>query len=165
MNPVHENQKPLIRAAIIFLIVSWSACAFAVEINDRFLNALSWVESRDVDSAIGKRGEIGRFQMTEDAAKDALRFLRGGRSVAENSAGLEIRRMLVRSAASTALAKAYCELLNAQLRRKLKREPSHSEIYAAYNLGFAGFERRRFKISNCPKTTRLAAKQIEERIK
>jgi hypothetical protein len=37
--------------------------------------------------------------------------------------------------------------------------PTHTDVYAMWNLGFAGYRRRHFDIDKCPRITRRAAAQ------
>lgn len=68
-----------------------------------------------------------------------------------------------REAAGAAAAR-YLRQLGAQLGNALRREPSAAQLYAAWNLGFEGFRRRRFDLRRCPAITRQRAMIVESAV-
>ncbi len=57
-------------------------------------------------------------------------------------------------------AQEYIEILTANLRAALRRDPSSSELLATYQLGQSGFRKRGFSLTKCPASVRRAAEQI-----
>ena len=62
------------------------------------------------------------------------------------------------------IAATYLTGLFCRLSPVLGRSPSAGELYAAYNLGFAGFQRRGFNHERCPRRTRAAALAVERMV-
>ena len=55
---------------------------------------------------------------------------------------------------SRAYAGDYLEIVAMQLRDRMKRRPTLEELWCGWNLGVVGFERRKFRVSKTPQTTR-----------
>jgi hypothetical protein len=51
-------------------------------------------------------------------------------------------------------------MLDTQLNRALRRTPTHTELYAAWNMGFTAYRRTGFSLSRCPVSTQRAAARI-----
>lgn len=58
------------------------------------------------------------------------------------------------------IATAYVTRLRSELARRLRRDPTAAEIYAAYNLGVRGFSRRGLRLDRCPPLTRARAAAV-----
>jgi hypothetical protein len=114
------------------------------------LNRIAQIESRGISSTIGRRGERGAFQIDLAAWTDISSVRRHqGLTVFDWSAA--------HTPAGRAYASTYLGMLRIDLTRALRRVPTDGELYAAYNLGFAGFARRGFVLARCPARTRAAA--------
>ena len=115
------------------------------------LDAVAAIESGFDSQARGARGERGAWQHRAGAWADVNRALGWSHPFTQ--------------ATNAALARTYAghylRLLEARLAARLHRAPSLGEVYAAYNLGFAGFERRRFVLGRCPARTRDAVQRLD----
>ena len=120
-----------------------------------FLDALEHVESGMDARATGDRGKArGSFQFWAVAWSDVSRVRQSrGQSVAHYWCATN--RAVARSYAST-----YLGMLQSYLTTALKRQPTHSELYACWNLGPSGFRRRGFSLKRCPATTQRAAARL-----
>ena len=124
--------------------------------SDRLLDAIARVESGVKPWAVGDGGKaLGAFQIHAAAWSDVNRVReKEGRIQHRHSAAFN-------PAVAREYAREYLTLLNIELAKALGRYPAPSETYAAYNLGFAGFKRRGFKVDNCPVTTRKACARVD----
>jgi len=125
-----------------------------------FLHAVREVESNNGLNRYGDNGEsLGDFQLSEAAWLDVNEWRR-----ARNLKTYQYERSVYHSYISRVYASNYLTILHAELTRKLKRPPTHSELYAAYNLGLATFAQCDFKLSRVNSTTRAKCKQIGMRL-
>jgi hypothetical protein len=122
-------------------------------VSERFLDALSMIESGGNHRAKGRAGERSAFQIRPVAWQytSGLRQ-RAGETVHPFSAAgrSEIARDYARS------------LLEDHSRRfadKHERTPTPGELYAMWNLGFDGYQRRG-SLDRCPELTRDAAQRL-----
>jgi len=122
---------------------------------NNFLDAIERIESNGNPHAIGDKGKArGPFQFWAVAWSDVSRVRsKRGQSVAHYWCATN--RVTARSYAMT-----YLGMLNTYLTTALKRQPTHTELYAAWNLGPSGFKRRGFSLSRCPASTQKAAARI-----
>jgi hypothetical protein len=106
------------------------------------IEAIAIVESNNNPKAIGDNGKAsGAWQMWEVARIDA-------------------RKILGRDGTDKELATALLGSISKRLEAKLGRKATDQEIYAVWNLGFSGFQKRGFKIENCPRITQNACAKI-----
>lgn len=133
---------------IVLTFITASSCRGSV-VSERFLDALSFVESSNRDNVIGKRGELGRFQFSL-AAWTQISVEPYASATQERAARLSARK--------------YCLWLEARLTRALKRPATAGEVYAAYNCGLSRFEERDYKLSRCPLRTQRNAKFIQSKL-
>lgn len=150
-----ECVKPKVGAAAAIIVsaivvLSFVSCAHAQDKTwNRILDGIALVESGNNHRAIGDGGKArGAFQFHRAAWAESTR--------------------LPYSAASTdaARAVAYCYLTNlhSRLVTATGTNPTVEQLYAAWNLGFAGFRRRDFLLSKCPAVTQRAAAKLRRYI-
>ena len=139
----------------IFTII---LCAIAscqqirAQVSDKFLDAVAMVESSGKTNAIGDNGKaLGMFQLHRDAWEDAAKI---DPSLGDYKTGALNRETSRRA------ARVYFNILSARLIRA-NAANSPANLYAAYNVGFAGFSKRGFSLSKCPVSTQKAVKKLE----
>jgi hypothetical protein len=140
----------------IFIVPSIHAGEWRPE--ERFLNAIRFVESSNGRFLIGDEGRsLGDFQMSEAAWKDVTgwRIKRGLRTY-------DYRAHVFNPKINRIYAADYLSILRGQLKKKLQRAPTAGEIYAAYNLGLAGFARSNYKLSRVNSMTARKCALISE---
>lgn len=120
----------------------------------KLLKAISMVESGHKDNAVGSRGEQGRYQLSRVAWAhiSSLRARKGVKVWSYSAAN--------KMAPASIYAQDYLAIQAGQFKKATGRNPSPQEAYAMWNLGFAGFKRRGFKLSRCPSITRRAAARV-----
>jgi hypothetical protein len=110
------------------------------------INALAIIESGCNMKAVGKKGERTAWQILPTTwnqyAKEAERRNRTNDAF---------------NVASRIYAHNYNRFVNATSNR-----PTHVDVYAMWNLGFAGYKQRDFQIERCPRITRKAAQHYSE---
>ena len=127
------------------LSMTMSARAMTTE-PTTWLAALSQVESGDNQHAVGKAGELSKFQITEGAWKDHCRC---AFTHARDEELAEIIALKIRHANW------------ARLKQALKREPTPAEEYTSWNIGLKGFSRYGYSIRRVPKVYRERAERFE----
>lgn len=123
---------------------------------DEFLQAVRFVESSNGANKIGDNGEsLGDFQLSEAAWLDvnAWRRVRGLKTYPY--AGAVFHSFINRVYASN-----YLSILYTELQRKMKRAPTHGELYAAYNLGMNSFAQCNYQLHRVNSVTRARCEQI-----
>jgi len=144
---------------ILVCYICLSAAAYAREWQptDDFLHAVRFVESNNGQNKYGDNGDsLGDFQLSEAAWLDVNEWRR--------ARGLKTYRYdgtVFHSYISRVYASNYLTILYTELNRKLKRPPTHAELYAAYNLGLSSFAQCDFKLSRVNSATREKCRQIE----
>ena len=149
------------KTAKIILAILLPFTTNAVEINGALIHAVAMVESNNNHRAVGDQGKAnGAFQMWKPAWTDCSRWLKkNGFKTTSYEKGVNDPNV------SHQYCKIYLSLLNSQLRRSLGREPSAAEVYAAFNLGHAGFKRRGFDLSKTPEITQNAIFKLMKHLK
>jgi hypothetical protein len=106
------------------------------------LDAVRHVESTDGMLTVGDNGKsLGEYQMSEGAWLDVTTW-RKARSLPTFDYEKEVwNRQISRS-----YARDYLRILHGQLRKCLHRQPTPSEVYAAYNRGLTSFARSHYKV-------------------
>src|SRR5262245_30845333 len=98
-----------------------------------FLRAVRVVESSNGQNKYGDNGEsLGDFQISEAAWLDVNEWRR--------TRGLKTYpydRTVFHGYISRVYASNYLTILYTKLNKRLKRPPTHAELYAAYNLGLS----------------------------
>lgn len=130
------------------------------EPTDAFLRAVSFIESSNGKFTIGDDGEsLGEFQLSEAAWLDVNKW-RKERSLKTYSYTEYVHHAFI----NRVYASNYLTILYGELSRKLDREPTHGELYAAYNVGLATFARCDFNLERVNAVTREKCRQIGEMV-
>jgi hypothetical protein len=125
-----------------------------------FLVAVRMLESSNGQFTHGDNGEsLGDFQLSEGAWLDVndWRKARGLKTY-------QYQNAVHNGFINRTYAGNYLTILQAELRKKLRRAPTHAEIYAAYNLGLKTFGECNFKLDRVNPTTRAKCREIAERL-
>jgi hypothetical protein len=113
------------------------------------------VESSNGQFLVGDDGEsLGEFQISEAAWLDVNAW--------RKAKGLKVYsyKNVFNPSINRAYAENYLSMLYTELSRKLKRPPTHGELYAAYNMGLSSFAQCDFNLSRVNPVTRAKCKQI-----
>ena len=144
-----------------WLIIIWAA-TFGLKANEwhppeRFLKAVRQVESSGGRFLVGDEGRsLGEFQISEAAWLDVNSW-REARSLKT----YDYRENVMNAFINRVYASNYLSFLHDQLRRRLGRQPTLGEMYAAYNMGLKAFAECGFKLTRVNATTRGRCQQIE----
>ena len=123
-----------------------------------FLKAVSYVESSHGKFVYGDEGRsLGEFQLSEAAWLDVNRWRKARRLKTYSYQDYVFHAYISRVYAGN-----YLTILHGELSRKLDRPPTHSELYAAYNMGLQMFARCDYKIERVNSVTREKCRQIGE---
>jgi len=120
------------------------------------VEAVIQVESSGNPNAIGRLGERGLLQFFPAAwadttlwrARHGLPTYGYGTWSTDAGVGLEY-------------ATSWLTYLEDRLTTALGRKPTIGEVYAAHQLGFAGFKSKGFDLRRCPRITRVVAARLE----
>lgn len=142
---------------MVCLIAAWVTGVAAKEWTPcpKFLKAVSHVESSGGQFLVGDKGEsLGEFQMSEAAWLDV--------SLWRKAKGLKVYpyTSVFNGYLNRVYAANYLTMLHGELRRKLKREPTAGEVYAAYNMGLSSFAECDFNLQRVNATTQAKCQQI-----
>jgi hypothetical protein len=124
--------------------------------SEEFLKAVCTVESSGGQFVVGDNGRsLGEFQISEAAWLDVNDW--------RKSKGMPLYsyRNVFKPEVNRAYAADYLTILHTELRRKLKRPPSHSELYAAYNMGLASFANVNYQLHRVNRVTKAKCRQID----
>lgn len=122
-------------------------------ISEKFLDAIAHIESSGRSRVIGDGGKArGMFQLHRAAWEDARKI---SPLIGDYQTGA------LNPATARQVARVYLNILAARLERALGYAPTSGQVYAAFNLGFAGFKKRGFDLNRCPVTTQKAVKKLE----
>ena len=143
-------------AALLLLALPCSG----VEVNGKLLDAVAFVESNGNPRAVGDQGKAnGAFQMHKPAWADCSRWLKAnGFKATPYAQGAND------PAISRIYARTYLAMIHGQLAKRMGREPSAGELYAAYNMGVGGFAKRGFDVRRVPATTQRAITKLYGRL-
>lgn len=100
-------------------------------VTTKFINWLSWQESRNNPKARGKAGERGTYQMKPIAVKD-VQSRYGWKHTFQEATTTHARQY----------AEAYLIMCEVRFRNHYKRNPSEVELYRVWNRGFRGSFRK-----------------------
>jgi hypothetical protein len=121
-----------------------------------FLRAVRFVESSNGANKVGDNGEsLGDFQLSEAAWLDVNAWRR-----ARSLKTYPYENAVFHSYITRVYASNYLTILYTELNRRLKRPPSHGELYAAYNLGLSSFAQCDFQLHRVNPLTRARCEQI-----
>ena len=147
----------------VLWLISIVSCAVAASATEwrpsaEFLKAVRSVESSNGQFKIGDNGQsLGDFQLSEAAWLDVneWRRLRALKTYRYDEA-------VFNGFINRVYASNYLTILHGELSRKLRRQPTHAELYAAYNMGLAEFAECKYRLSRVNPTTRAKCQQITE---
>ena len=126
--------------------------------SDALMRAVREVESSNGRRVYGDSGRsLGPFQISEAAWVDV--------SVWRKARGLKVysyEHHALHSYINQAYAADYMSMIHAELSRKLRREPTAGEIYAAYNMGLGNFAECRYRLAEVNPTTARKCRQINQ---
>ena len=146
---------------VLVLVVGLLACnASATEWrpSDALLRAVRQVESNNGRRVYGDGGRsLGPFQISEGAWVDvsAWRKTRG-------QMVYSYEHHVLHNYINQAYAADYLAMIHGELSRKLRREPTAGEIYAAYNMGLGNFAECNYRLARVNPTTARKCRQINE---
>jgi hypothetical protein len=150
----------------VLITISLVSCAAVVTASDAvewrpcndFLTAVRQVESSNGRLKVGDKGQsLGDFQLSEAAWLDVNEWRR-----ARSLKTYRYEDAVFNSFINKAYAANYLTILYGELSRKLRRGPTHAELYAAYNMGLGTFGECKYRLSRVNPTTRARARQITE---
>ena len=147
-----------------WLIIIWAAAA-TLNANEwqppeRFLKAVRHVESSGGQFLVGDEGRsLGEFQLSEAAWLDVNSW-REARALKTYDYKANVMNAFI----NRVYASNYLTFIHEQLRRRLGRQPSLGEMYAAYNMGLKAFADCGFKLARVNATTRNRCEQIEQMV-
>ena len=120
------------------------------------VEAIISVESSGNPKAIGRLGERGLCQFFPAAWADTTlwRARHGLPTYGYGSWALD-------EGVGREYATSWLTMLEERLKSRLGRNPTIGEIYAAHQLGFAGFASKGFDLRRCPKITRVVVARLE----
>ena len=120
------------------------------------VEAIISVESSGNPKAIGRLGERGLCQFFPAAWADTTlwRARHGLPTYGYGSWALD-------EGVGREYATSWLTMLEERLKGRLGRTPTIGELYAAHQLGFAGFASKGFDLRRCPKLTRIVAARLE----
>lgn len=120
------------------------------------VEAIIFVESSGNPKAIGRLGERGLCQFFPAAWADttAYRSRHGLPTYGYYSWALD-------EGVGREYATSWLTLIEERLKARLGRKPTIGEIYAAHQLGFAGFASKGFDLRRCPTITRVVVARLE----
>ncbi len=126
--------------------------------SDDFLKAVRRIESSDGLMLWGDDGQsLGDFQLSEAAWVDVNAWRKTRRIPTYNYLRHVYNRRINRSYASD-----YFVILYEELGKRLKRPPSHGELYAAYNMGLSQFAQCRYSLAQVNAVTQRKCQTIED---
>ena len=127
--------KPLTFAAL---------CAISIQAaTTNNIGAIAYIESGNRMHAVGTKGERTAWQIMPTTWNQYTRPCESLKMASRADAYV---------VASRIYAHNYVRFVKAH-----NKFPSHTDVYAMWNLGFAGYKRRGFNIDRCPAITRRAA--------
>jgi hypothetical protein len=136
-------------AVVVLRAQEWSP-------SDRLLDIIRRLESADGLLVVGDQGRsLGAYQLSVGAWADVNRWRK-----ARGLALLDYAESVWTESASRAYAADYLRILRHRLEKGLNRPPTSAELYAAYNLGAAGFARCRFDLARVNSLTAAKCRQI-----
>ena len=166
-----KNSSPsssvLRNVAASVLLICWTALSPLTSnaapskklVSDKFLHAVMLVESNG-RAITGDNGNArGHFQFWR-RTWDHVTSIR--RKANLPTYGYSAANNLLQS---QAYARTYFEWLEKGLKRNGCTHPTHADLYAAFNLGLAGYKKRGFDLSRCPTVTRRAVVKLKKNLK
>ena len=141
---------------LVPFMCSWAVVATEWKPTDSFLRAVSFIESSNGRFTVGDNGRsLGEFQLSEAAWLDVNEWRKARRLKT-----YDYRTYVQHGFINRVYASNYMTILHTELNKKLGREPSEAEIYAAYNMGLAMFAKCDYDLKNVNSVTRAKCRQI-----
>ncbi len=120
------------------------------------LRAVRQVESNNGQQLYGDGGRsLGLYQLSEPAWIDINAW--------RKARGLKVysyQRHVMNHFINQAYASNYLTMLQGELKRKLRRNPTAGELYAAYNMGLTNFAECRYQLSRVNPVTARKCREI-----
>jgi hypothetical protein len=105
------------------------------------LSTVRRIESADGRFTVGDQGRsLGSYQISEAAWCDVSAWRR-----ARGFPTFEYGTRVWSESVSRAYAADYLKILREQLKKRLQRPPSVTELYSAYNMGLSSFAKRNYQ--------------------
>jgi len=143
---------------LFFLVSLGSAQAKEWQPPEEFLKAVCFVESSNGQYIYGDSGRsLGDFQLSESAWLDVNEWRKARRLQTYT-----YNRHVFNSYINKVYASNYMSILYGELNRKLGRQPSPAELYAAYNIGIGTFAQCDYKLHRVNAVTREKCRLIKE---
>lgn len=127
----HEKAIAWVILAILGMVILATSCSGSV-VDKPFVHWVATVESNWNPLARGKNGEVGLMQVKQIALDDVNKHFGWRYSLND----------LLKPEIALKVGEAYLRLQEWRLVKRLKRQPSKSEIYGAYRYGVRGFFRK-----------------------
>jgi len=144
---------------LVLVLVGLLACnAYANEWRppEALLKAVRQVESNNGRHVYGDSGRsLGPFQLSEAAWVDVSAYRR-----AHALKVYSYEHHALHNFINQAYAADYLTLIHNELTRKLRREPTPGEMYAAYNMGLTKFADCNYRLARVNPTTVRKCQQI-----
>lgn len=137
------------------LLLLLAACSLKA-VTPGQVEAVISIESSGNPKAIGRLGERGLCQFFPAAWADTTlwRARHGLPTYGYYSWALD-------DGVGREYATSWLTFLEERLTARLGRKPTIGELYAAHQLGFAGFASKGFDLRRCPKITRVVVARLE----
>lgn len=128
---------------------------------ERLLDAVCQVESAGGRYLYGDDGvSLGHFQMQKAAWADVSAWRERHELPTYN-----YQSNVLNPKISRIYAAGYLTIIHDRLQRLYDREPSASELYAAYNMGMSNFRKCKYDLANVNKVTLGKCRRIEAMLK
>jgi hypothetical protein len=143
---------------LFFLVSLGSTQAKEWQPPEEFLRAVCFVESSNGQFVYGDSGRsLGDFQLSESAWMDVNNWRK-----ARRLRTYSYDRHVFNSFINKVYASNYMSIIYAELSRKLGRQPTPGEVYAAYNIGLGTFAQCNYKLHRVNAVTRQKCELITE---
>jgi hypothetical protein len=137
------------------LLLLLASASLGYAITPGQVEAIIFVESSGNPKAIGRLGERGLAQFFPAAWADTTRWrARHGLPTYGYST------WATDEGVGREYATSWLTLLEERLTTALGRQPTLGEVYAAHQLGFAGFKSKGFDLRKCPTITRVVVARL-----
>jgi hypothetical protein len=151
------------RCSMMFLVLaafagSCELCLASWRPSERLLHAVRYVESANGRYTYGDNGRsLGDYQMSEAAWIDVTAWRK-----TQNLPTYEYGVYVWNRRVSRVYAADYLAILHRELRKRMQRAPTSAEVYAAYNMGLAGFAQCNFQLARVNRTTAAKCQLIKD---
>ena len=137
-------------------LVATAANAMEWKPSQAFLKAVRQIESSGGQFLYGDEGRsLGAFQLSEAAWADVNEWRK-----ARKLKTYAYHEHVLHTYINKVYASNYLSLIHSELSKKLKRKPTSSEVYAAYNMGLSNFAQCGYRMAEVNPVTAKKARQI-----